>query len=369
MEIKHIVLRHLKIKLLHPFTTSLGTELDKDFILVEIKSKQGISGWAESVASINPLYKEETVKTNWHVMEDFLIPLLFQKPIEHPDEVTERFKHIRGNYMAKSALEGAMWDLYAKEQGIPLAKALGGIKEKIDVGISIGIQDSVGQLLRLVEENVTKGYKRIKVKIQPGWDVDVIREIRRHFPDIQLMADANSAYSLQDLEQLAALDEFNLMMIEQPIAHDDIIDHAVLQARLNTPICLDESIHSVDDVRKAIKLGSCKVINIKIGRVGGLTEAKKIHDLCAEHHIPVWCGGMLESGIGRAHNIAITTLPNFIMPGDTAASSHYWSQDIIDPEVTVENGVIKVPTSPGIGYEPNRERIAERTLYSKYYQA
>ncbi|MFB0842269.1 o-succinylbenzoate synthase [Paenibacillus oleatilyticus] len=369
MEIEHIVLRHLKMKLLRPFTTSLGKELDKDFILVEIKSKQGISGWAESVASINPLYKEETVKTNWHVMEDFLIPLLFQKEIEHPDEVTERFKHIRGNYMAKSALEGAMWDLYAKEQGISLAKALGGIKEKIDVGISIGIQDSVGQLLRLVDENVTKGYKRIKVKIQPGWDVDVIREIRRHFPDIQLMADANSAYTLQDLEHLAALDEFNLMMIEQPIAHDDIIDHAVLQARLKTPICLDESIHSVDDVRKAIQLGSCKVINIKIGRVGGLTEAKKIHDLCAEHQIPVWCGGMLEAGIGRAHNIAITTLPNFIMPGDTAASSNYWSQDIIDPEVTVESGVITVPTTPGIGYEPNRERIAERTLYSKYYRA
>jgi len=369
MEIKHIVLRHMKMQLLQPFTTSFGTEYDKDFILVEIKSRQGVSGWAESVASLHPLYKEETVKTNWHMMEDFLIPLLLQAPIHHPDEVSERFKHIRGNYMAKSALEGAVWDLYAREQDIPLAKALGGSKQNIDVGISIGIQKSVDKLLRLIAQYTEEGYKRIKVKIQPGWDVEVIREVRKHFPDIPLMADANSAYSLADIDRLAALDEFGLTMIEQPLAHDDIIDHAQLQARVATPICLDESIHSVEDVRKAVKLGSCKVINIKIGRVGGLTEAKKIHDLCAEHDIPVWCGGMLESGIGRAHNIAITTLPNFVLPGDTAASARYWDQDIIDPEVTVENGTITVPTAPGIGYEPNLARIEERTLYSKRYFA
>ncbi|MGG1660417.1 o-succinylbenzoate synthase [Brevibacillus sp. NRS-1366] len=369
MEIKHIVLRHLKMQLLHPFTTSLGTDYDKDFILVEIKAKNGLSGWAESVAALDPLYKEETLKTNWHIMEDFLIPLLFQEPIRHPDEVSARFKHIRGNYMAKSALEGAIWDLYAKEQGIPLAKALGGKKEKIEVGISIGIQESVDQLLGLIEKYLEQGYKRMKVKIQPGWDVEVIAQVRRHFPDIPLMADANSAYSLKDMDRLAALDEFNLMMIEQPLAHDDIIDHAQLQARLKTPICLDESIHSVEDVQKAIRLGSCKVINIKIGRVGGLTEAKKIHDLCEAHQIPVWCGGMLESGVGRAHNVAITSLPNFILPGDTAASSRYWKEDIIDPEVVVDNGIITVPNAPGIGYEPNRERIEERELYSKIYRA
>jgi O-succinylbenzoate synthase len=367
MEIKHIILRHMKMELLQPFKTSLGTEYDKDFILVEVKSKEGISGWAESVAAIDPLYKEETVKTNWHIMEDFLIPLLLQKPVQHPDEVYDRFRHIRGNYMAKSALEGAIWDLYAKQQGISLAKVLGGTKEKIDVGISLGIQESVKDLLHLIEDSLVKGYKRIKVKIQPGWDVEVIREIRRHYPSIPLMADANSAYTLRDIDRLAQLDEFSLMMIEQPLSHDDIIDHAELQKKLTTPICLDESIHSAEDVRKAIQLGSCRVINIKIGRVGGLSEARRIHDLCRAQAIPVWCGGMLEAGVGRAHNIAITTLPGFLLPGDTAASSRYWREDIIDPEVTVENGVITVPTRPGIGYEPNRERIEERTLYSKLF--
>jgi o-succinylbenzoate synthase len=368
MEIKQIVLRYMKMRLLHPFTTSFGTELAKDFILVEIKSKDGLSGWAESVAMAEPYYKEETVKTNWHLMEDFLIPLLMREPIEHPDQVSERFHHIRGNYMAKAALEGAVWDLYAKQQGLPLATALGGKKKIIDVGVSLGIQESVSSLLKLIEKYWAQGYKRIKVKIQPGWDVNVLAEVRRHFPAIPLMADANSAYTLQDIDQLKALDEFGLMMIEQPLSHDDIVDHADLQSQLVTPICLDESIHSVEDVRKAIRLGSCKIINIKIGRVGGLTEAKKIHDLCKLHGIPVWCGGMLEAGVGRAHNIAITTLDNFILPGDTAASSHYWDIDITDPEITVENGTITVPNTPGIGFEPNRSRIEERTSYCKVYR-
>lgn len=249
-----------------------------------------------------------------------------------------------------------------------MAKALGGTKDTIDVGISIGIQRTVDELLGQIDQYVNQGYKRIKVKIQPGWDVEVLREVRKHFPSIPLMADANSAYTLRDIDRLAALDEFNLTMIEQPLSHDDIIDHAELAAQLRTPICLDESIHSAEDTRKAIKLGSCRVINIKIGRVGGLTEAKKIHDLCQLHNIPVWCGGMLESGIGRTHNIAMTTLSNFVLPGDTAASSRYWKEDIIDPEVTVENGVITVPTGAGIGYEPNRDRIRDRTTYSKVYK-
>lgn len=269
--------------------------------------------------------------------------------------------------MAKSALEGAVWDLYAKKSEITLAQALGGEKSEIEVGISLGIQDTVQQLISLIDRYVSEGYKRIKVKIKPGWDVEVIKEIRHQFPDIPLMADANSAYSLKDLERLKALDDFNLMMIEQPLAHDDIIDHAQLQSNLKTPICLDESIHSVEDARKAIKLGSCKIINIKIGRVGGLTQAKKIHDLCFKHNIPVWCGGMLESGIGRAHNIAITTLPNFSLPGDTAASSRYWKEDIIEPEVTVDTGLITVPASPGIGFKVNRKKIDGITLFSKSY--
>jgi O-succinylbenzoate synthase len=367
IEIKHIVLRHMKMQLLSPFTTSLGTEYDKDFVLVEIRSKNGISGWAESVAAIDPYYKEETVHTNWSMMNDFLIPLLLEKPLEHPDDVHKRFAHIRGNYMAKAALEGAVWDLYAKQQGISLAKALGGEKQQIDVGISIGIQDTIPELLRLVSGYIQEGYKRIKVKIQPGWDIEPLAAIRQQFPDVPLMADANTAYTLQDIDHLKQLDAFHLTMIEQPLEHDDIVDHAALQQHIQTPICLDESIHSVEDARKAVQLGSCKIINIKIGRVGGLTEAKKIHDFCESNGIPVWCGGMLESGIGRAHNIAITTLSNFILPGDTAASSRYWKQDIIDPEVTVKNGIITIPEKAGIGYEPNAERIQEYTLYSKTY--
>ncbi|PTX61298.1 O-succinylbenzoate synthase [Melghirimyces profundicolus] len=367
MELKQVILRHLKMKLLHPFTTSVGTEVDKDFILVEVKSKDGLSGWAESVAAIDPTYKEETVKTNWHIMSDFLIPLLFREPITHPDQVSQRFNPIRGNYMAKAALEGAVWDLYAREREQPLAKALGGTKSRIEVGVSVGIQDSEEELLHRIEKHLRQGYKRIKVKIRPGWDLNILEAIRKRFPDIPLMADANCAYTLKDMDRLAALDDFNLTMIEQPLGFDDLVDHAQLQSKLKTPICLDESIHSAEDVRKAIQLGSCKIVNIKIGRVGGLTESRKIHDLCESHHIPVWCGGMVEAGVGRAHNIAITTLPNFVLPGDTASSSHYWARDIIDPEVEVHDGIIEVPEKPGIGFEPNRKRIDELTLYARHF--
>ncbi|WP_134703387.1 o-succinylbenzoate synthase [Ammoniphilus sp. YIM 78166] len=368
MKLDRVVLRHMKLQLLHPFTTSVGTEYDKDFILVEVRTKDGLVGWAESVAAGDPFYKEETVKTNWHMLQDFLIPMLAKAPIDHPDQISELFAPIRGNYMAKSALEGAIWDLYAKKQGLSLAKALGGSKEKIDVGISIGIQDHVEQVLDIIDEYVDKGYKRMKVKIQPGWDLHVLEAIRKKYPKIPLMADANCAYTLKDIETLKAMDEFHLTMIEQPLGFDDIVDHAQLQAQIQTPICLDESIHSAEDVRKALYLGSCKVVNIKIGRVGGLTESKKIHDLCEAHGIPIWCGGMLEAGVGRAHNVAMTSLSNFTLPGDTAASSRYWKEDIIDPEVTVEDGVITVPQTPGIGYEPNRERIEKYTLYSQTFR-
>ncbi|MBM7587173.1 O-succinylbenzoate synthase [Bacillus pakistanensis] len=369
MEIKSIILRHIKMDLLTPFTTSVGTEVDKDIILVEAKSKSGLSGWAESVAITQPIYNEETVKTNWHMMSDHLIPLLFQESVKHPDEVSERFRSIRGNFNAKAAIEGAVWDLYAKEQNIPLAEALGGVKDKIEVGVSVGIQYSQAAILKQIEGYLEEGYKRIKVKIKPGWDVEILRAVRKEFPDIQLMADANCAYTLKDIEYLKQLDDFGLTMIEQPLDHDDIVDHAKLQAQLNTPICLDESIHTYEDARKAIELGSCRIINLKIGRVGGLTESKKIHNLCVEHDIPMWCGGMLEAGIGRAHNIAITTLSNFTLPGDTAPSSHYWAQDIIDPEVVMENGYIYVPESSGIGYEPNRERIEDVTLFSRVFHS
>lgn len=369
MKVKQVILRHIKMRLKFVFTTSFGSFLDKEFLLLEAKDENGLSGWGESVAFHSPWYNEETIKTNWHILEDFLIPSVLNREIEHPDEISQIFSNIRKNNMAKSTIEGAVWDLYAKQKGVSLANALGGTKKEIEVGISIGIQKNVDELLHLIEKYVKDGYKRIKVKIKPGWDVEVMREIRKHFPNVPLMADANSAYRLDDVDRLKALDEFDLMMIEQPLASDDIVDHAKLQKQILTPVCLDESIHSYEDARKAIELGSCKIINIKIGRVGGLTEAKRIHDLCEKHNIPVWCGGMLESGIGRAHNIALTTLSNFVLPGDTAASSRYWEKDVITPEVTVHHGVITVPDKPGIGYEPNLEVIQQLTINEKSFSS
>ncbi|WP_203246514.1 o-succinylbenzoate synthase [Sporosarcina beigongshangi] len=369
MIIKEINIRKMKMTMKNPFTTSFGTFQDKDFLLLEVKDELGNTGWGESVAFHSPWYNEETLETNVHMIKDFLIPLVLGNEINHPDEVSELFSAIRKNNMAKSTVEGAIWDLYAKRNELTLAQALGGKHERIEVGISIGIQKNVAELVATVGGFIEEGYKRIKVKIKPGYDVEIIRELRKNFPDVPLMADANSAYTLEDVELLKQLDEFNLTMIEQPLASDDIIDHATLQKQLKTPICLDESIHSLEDTRKAIELGSTKIINIKIGRVGGLTEAKKIHDYCMERNIPVWCGGMLESGIGRAHNVALTTLPNFILPGDTAGSSRYWEQDVISPEVVVEQGYITVPTAYGIGYEPNLEAMDNFTVEEMHFKA
>lgn len=369
MIIKEINIRRIKMMMKNPFTTSFGTFQEKDFLLLEAIDEHGNTGWGESVAFHSPWYSEETIETNLHMLESFLIPLMIGKEISHPDEVSSLFKAIRKNNMAKSTVEGAVWDLYAKRNKMTLAQALGGKIEKIEVGISIGIHEDTAELVETVRGFIEEGYKRIKVKIKPGYDVEVIRELRKRFPDVPLMADANSAYTLEDVELLKQLDEFNLTMIEQPLASDDIIDHATLQKEIQTPICLDESIHSLEDTRKAFELGSCKIINIKIGRVGGLTEAKKIHDYCMEHGIPVWCGGMLESGIGRAHNVALTTLPNFILPGDTAGSSRYWEEDIITPEVVVENGYITVPSSYGIGYEPDLEAMNKFTVKEMNYKA
>ncbi|WP_026695117.1 o-succinylbenzoate synthase [Peribacillus kribbensis] len=370
MKITQVVLRYMKLKLLTPFVTSFGTEYDKDFILVEIRTDKGITGWGESVAMVDPLYNEETVKTNWHLLEDYLIPIILKSEIQHPDEVSEvLFKHIKGNYMAKAALEGAVWDAYSKMNNLSLAKALGGTKEKIEVGVSIGIRETVEDTVKVIEDRLREGYKRFKLKVKPGWDLELLEGVREVYPDIPLMADANSAYTLQDIEHLAKFDRFNLMMIEQPLAHHDIMDHAELQRSIKTPICLDESIHTYEDAKNAIKLGSCQIINIKVGRVGGLTQARKIHDLCQANGIPVWCGGMLEAGIGRAHNIAITSLPNFRLPGDTAGSALYWAEDIIRPEVIAENGYITVPVSPGIGYEADLDIIEKYTLHKKEYSS
>lgn len=362
MKIDKIVVRKMVMNMKAPFETSFGTQQERSFLIVEAHSN-GLVGYGECVVSGFPYYSEETVSTALSIIEEFLIPLVLDQEFSHPDEVNEKFKRIRRNNMAKSAVEAAVWDLYAKEKGIPLAEALGGAKKEITVGISLGIEDDQEVLLEKIDGYLKQGFKKIKVKIKPGKDLHVLQAIRERFGDIPLMADANSAYSLKDLPLFKEMDKLNLMMIEQPLEHDDIVDHRKLQSELQTPICLDESIHSYDDARRAIELGSCKIINIKVGRVGGLSAAKAIHDLCEENNIAVWCGGMLESGVGRAHNIAITTLSNFTIPGDTAPSSRYWHEDIIEPEITMDsNGNIQVSDQPGIGYEVVEEKIEKYTI-------
>lgn len=362
LSIDKIILHRLNMRMKHPFVTSFGTTQDKDFFIIEVIDQDGHRGYGESVAFDAPWYTEETVKTTLHMLTDFLIPLLKKHPIKHPRELADIFKPIRRNHMAKAALEGAIWDLYAKREKLSLARALGGKKSFIDVGISIGIQPTMTDLLNKIEHALEEGYKRIKLKIKPGHDIHLLRDVRKHFPTIPMMVDANSAYTLDDLPILKQLDDFDLMMIEQPLQQDDFIEHAELQDSLDTPICLDESIHSLNDVKLAIELGSCQIINIKSGRVGGLTESINIHDYCQKHHIPVWCGGMLEAGVGRAHNVALTSLTNFSLPGDTAGSSHYWEKDIIAPEVVVKDGKIKVPTGDGIGYEIDWEALKRFTV-------
>jgi o-succinylbenzoate synthase len=369
VKINRIELKRLQMPLVSPFETSFGSMIEKDFFLVCAHGDREV-GYGESTAMPTPFYNEETTETVGYMLREYLIPLLCSSTIQKPEDLEKVFAGIRRHHMAKAALEGAIWDLYCKQQGISLAKALGGEKEEIAVGVSIGIQPTIQDLITKVESYVEQGYQKIKVKIKPGWDIEPIRAIREHFGDqIPLMADANSAYTLADVERLKELDPFGLLMIEQPLAHDDIIDHAKLQRELETPICLDESIHSAEDTRKAIELGSCKIINIKIGRVGGLTEAKRIHDVCQSHHIPVWCGGMLEAGVGRAHNIAITSLSNFTIPGDTSASDRYWKRDIVKPQIQlIRPGFLAVPKGPGIGYDLDWDAIDLYTIGSESFE-
>lgn len=357
MNFEKILLHRLKMKMKTPFTTSFGTQIDRYVTIVEIIDENGLSGFGECVAGEDPLYSEEFMDSALVAIKKYFGPLLLQSSLSHPKEVTELFKPFKRNMMAKSGLETAVWDLYAKQQGLPLYKVLGGEKTEVEVGISLGLEKSDDIIIEKIREKVEEGYKRIKVKIKPGRDVEMIRAIREVFPDIPLMADANSAYTLDDIELLKQLDEFNLMMIEQPLGSTDIVDHATLQKAIKTPVCLDESIDSYENAKAAIELGSCEIINVKIGRVGGLAESIKIHDLAKENKIPLWCGGMLEAGVGRLTNIAITTLPNFVLPGDTASSSRYWEEDIITPEVVAENGVVQLSEKPGIGAEVDFEKM------------
>lgn len=358
VKIERIELRQVQVSLKAPFETSFGRMDMKECVIVSVHS-DGVIGYGESVAFSVPYYNEETTGTIWYMLEHVLIPGLLGKEVTTPEEVSDLFAPVRRNHMAIASIETAVWDLYAKRNGLSLAQTLGGQKQEIEVGVSIGIEPTVEWVVQNVERFVEQGYKRIKVKIKPGFDIQVVEAIRKRFGDeLPLMVDANSAYTLQDVPLLKELDHYHLMMIEQPLAHDDIIEHAKLQRELRTPVCLDESIHTLADARHAIELGSCRVMNIKIGRVGGLTNAKRIHDLCKERGIPVWCGGMLELGIGRLHNVALSSLSNFAIPGDVSASKRFWEQDLVVPGIEmIRPGVIAVPTNDGIGQE-----VCERTL-------
>jgi len=363
MKIECVTLRQIRMPLVHFFETSFGRTYERHIILVEAHAS-GVSGWGEVTAGENPFYNEEWTESAWRILRDYAAPRVLGCEIAGPDAVYPLTAHIRGHNMAKGGLETAVWDLAARLEGVPLWKKIGGgARREIPCGVSIGIQDSVEELFELIERELAAGYQRIKMKIKPGWDVDVVARVRERFPLIKLMADANSAYTLADADHLRKLDDFYLMMIEQPLAHDDIIDHAELQARLQTPICLDESIRSAHHAEQAIRLRACGILNIKLGRVGGFAEARRLHDGAQAAGIPVWCGGMLEAGIGRAHNVALATLPNFVLPGDVSASRRYWQRDIVDPPVeTTPRGTIAIRDQPGFGYELDREFIAAITV-------
>ncbi len=363
IRLEQITLREIRMPLVHFFETSFGRTTERRIVLVEVSS-DGASGWGEVTCGENPFYNEEWTEAAWMILRHYVAPRVLNCSFDRAADVGARTAHIRGHLMARGGLEVAVWDLEARMLGMPLYQHIGGgARREIPCGVSIGIQDSVPQLLDKIETELAAGYQRIKMKIKPGWDVEVVGEVRKRFPNILLMADANSAYTLADASRLKLLDDFNLMMIEQPLAHDEIIDHAKLQAQLKTPICLDECIRSAHQARQAIAMDAGRIINIKLGRVGGFTEAKSVHDVAQAGGIPVWCGGMLEAGIGRAHNIALATLPNFTLPGDVSASKRYWSRDIIEPPVeTTPGGTIAVRDAPGFGYELDREFLDSITV-------
>jgi len=368
MKIRRVEIREIRLPLVHFFETSFGRTTVRRIVLVRVEA-EGLTGWGEVSCGEEPFYSHETPETAWHILRDYVVPWSLKREWASASEIALVFRPIRGHNMAKAALENALWDIEAQMKGVPLSQLLGGSLEEIPCGVSIGIQNSIEELLDKIQRELDAGYQRIKVKIKPGWDVEVLERIRHKFPRIALMADANSAYTLADLPHLKQFDRFFLMMIEQPLGWEDLLDHAKLQRELATPVCLDESIHSAEDARKAIEIGACKIINVKLGRVGGFTSARQVHDVCRAKNVPVWCGGMLESGIGRAHNIALSTLPGFTLPGDVSASQRYWTQDIIDPEVTVTlRGTIRVPQSPGLGYVANLERIEKVTVRKETFE-
>jgi O-succinylbenzoate synthase len=358
----------VRLPLIRPFTTSSHTKDHLEHILIRVRdaSAAGVEGWGECASASDPYYCSETTESSWHILRDFLSPGVLGVGWDHPDEASRTWQKVRGNNFAKAGLEMACWDLFTRAQNRPLAEALGGTRQEILSGVSLGIEPTVEATLEQVERFLDQGYRRIKMKIGPGRDLEYLRAVRQRWPDVLLMADANSAYSLENPEHVAALralDDLNLMMIEQPLADDDIVDHARLQSQLQTPICLDESIHSVHDARKALDLGSCRIINIKVSRLGGLSEARRVHDLCLSRDVPVWCGGMHEFGVGRAANIAISSLPGFTLPGDVSGSDRAYREDIVDPPIRAHAGAIDVPWDrPGLGFDASFARIHAATV-------
>jgi O-succinylbenzoate synthase len=364
MKIESLTLREIQMPLVHFFETSFGRTYSRRILLVSVVC-DGISVWGECVAGEDPFYSPEWIESAWPMIKHHLAPSILGKNLASARDCVSLFSRVRAHRMAKAALENALWEAEARQKNLPLWKLLGGTRREIPCGVSIGIQDSIEQLIDKISVEVAAGYRRIKIKVKPGWDVNVLERIRSRWPDITLSCDANSAYRLDQLEHLRQFDQFHLLMIEQPLWDDDIYYHSRLQSELTTAICLDESIRHARDAAFAIESGACRIINVKVGRVGGFSEAKSIHDVCKSHNVPVWCGGMLESGIGRAHNIALSTIENFRLPGDVSASARYWKEDIIDPEVTVsKEGFIAVSDAPGTGYRV-REDLIERLTVRK----
>ena len=369
MRIDGIVLRELHLPLVRPFETSFGVTRNRRILLAEVRS-EGLIGWGECTAGERPHFSGESTDTAWQVIVNELGPLLAKATVEHGGDCPKIFSIVRGNPMAKAALENAIWDLEAQREGVSLSQLIGGVRDSIPCGVSLGIQKSIPELMDIIERELASGYQRIKLKCKPGWDVEVFEKVRTQWPDIMLSCDANSAYKLKDADHLVSFDAFDLLMVEQPLWYDDFYYHSMLQKRMNTPICLDESIRNRRDALAAIEMESCKIINIKLGRVGGFSEAIAVHNAAQERGIPVWCGGMLESGVGRAHNIALSTLENFRLPGDVSASARYWSQDIIEPEVTVTpEGEILISDAPGRGYEVRADLIEQLTVRKEEIRA
>ena len=365
MKLDKIELTLLKLPYVHFFETSFGREVERTFIIVKVTA-EGINGYGEVVASQNPFYSYETTSTAWLMLKDYLIPFVRQQGIVEPTDFAIKAGRFKGHPMAKAGLELALWDLLGKREGLSLKTIYGGVRRRIDAGVSVGIQDDIPQLLDRIQTFLEQGYQRIKIKIKPGWDESICREIREKFPRILLQADANGAYGLKDTDELKRLDEFKLLMLEQPFPAYDLWDHSRLQKEMKTDICLDESITSEVTARTAMEMKSCRIVNIKIGRVGGVVEARRIHDICMEKGVPVWCGGMLESGIGRAHNLHIASLENFVLPNDLSASERYYAEDIVEPAFMLDSrGTIAVPDGPGIGVDPVKERIERAKVHSE----